>query len=480
MDGLGRLAPRCWRAGAIAYDERGETLCVEGVARTIEPIPRRLLHRLLTAGGDVVAKETLIEAVWRSTRGLSDASFYNAMRRLRATLGEAGRDLVALEPGRGYRIAAPVTAVPSVAPPRPALTLDAGDPVPGRADWRLSALLGTGERRRVWRAVHDGTGGIRIFKFAEDAESRESLRREMRASRRLREAAPEEDGFVPVLDAALDAHPAWLEMEDGGQDLASWAKMAGGLNALPLVRRVALLADAAAIVGAAHEVGVLHGNLAASRILIDDPGGAPRVRLAGFEAENGSSRLAHSCTAPELVAGGLPTVAADIHALGVLLYQLVAGDFERKLAPGWERDVDDPLLRADIGEAASGDLARRLPSATTLAERLRSLEARHEAARRAAAAAWEAAEQQEAAREAARRAAHAAGLARRTRLAALILLALAIASSGLAAIAWQKQRTASLERRRAAAIAETLEGTVSDRYADAERRYADACATAPA
>ena len=47
---------------------------------------------------------------------------------------------------------------------------------------------------------------------------------------------------------------------------------------------------------------------------------------------------------------------------------LLVGDFNRPLAPGWERDINDALLRQDIADAANGDPALRLDSAAALAE----------------------------------------------------------------------------------------------------------------
>lgn len=80
--------------------------------------------------------------------------------------------------------------------------------------------------------------------------------------------------------------------------------------------------------------------------------------------------------APEVMAGESPTTAADVYALGVLLYQLFAGDFRKPLAPGWEADIADPLVRQDIAESACGDPARRLRSAAELAEHLANLDQR--------------------------------------------------------------------------------------------------------
>ncbi len=80
--------------------------------------------------------------------------------------------------------------------------------------------------------------------------------------------------------------------------------------------------------------------------------------------------------APEILQGNAPSTVSDVYALGVLLYQVVAGDLGRALAPGWERDVSDPVLRADIAACVDGTPERRLPSAFELGERLRTLDAR--------------------------------------------------------------------------------------------------------
>ncbi len=80
--------------------------------------------------------------------------------------------------------------------------------------------------------------------------------------------------------------------------------------------------------------------------------------------------------APEVLEGRPATTQSDIYSLGVVLYQLVSGDFSRVVAPGWERGVEDELLREDIAACVDGDPERRLGSAGDLARRLRSLDER--------------------------------------------------------------------------------------------------------
>src|SRR3546814_12683134 len=65
-----------------------------------------------------------------------------------------------------------------------------------------------------------------------------------------------------------------------------------------------------------------------------------------------------------------------------MLYQLSVADLRRPLAPGWEQDIDDELLREDIAAATDGNPARRLASVTALTDRLRSRDARRDARQR--------------------------------------------------------------------------------------------------
>src|SRR6202167_4429228 len=106
-----------------------------------------------------------------------------------------------------------------------------------------------------------------------------------------------------------------------------------------------------------------------------DPSRLQALGITNLEFTQTASLEAQALTGPlmylarEVLAGQSPSAGADVYALGVMLYQLTIGDFRKPLAPGWEADIKDPLLREDIADAACGDPAKRLNSAADLVER---------------------------------------------------------------------------------------------------------------
>ncbi|MBS0537094.1 MAG: tetratricopeptide repeat protein [Proteobacteria bacterium] len=280
-------------------------------------------------------------------------------------------------------------------------TLNAGDPVPRRPQWRLVDVLDQSAHGEVWRAQHLKTGEFRVFKFSLDGSRLTALKRETTLSRLLYESLGDVPAFVRVREWDFDDPPYFLESDYGGPDLETWAEQRGGLGSWPLQERLAWIAEVADAVGSAHELGVLHKDLTPTNLLVYEESSVWRPRIVDF----GSARLldpqrldalgitrtgvtvdsTSSITgtplyvAPEVLAGQSATVKSDLYALGVILYQLVVGDLRRPLSAGWEADLSDPLLREDIAACANVNPDLRLDSVRALANRLRTFDERREA-----------------------------------------------------------------------------------------------------
>jgi eukaryotic-like serine/threonine-protein kinase len=393
---------RRWRFGAASLDERSLELRVADQPVELERKPLEVLLHLLRHAGEVVTKDELLAAVWPG-RILSDSSMTSCLYKLREALRDQDQSVIRTVHGYGYRLVAPVSVESVAAPPPPKFEFRPGEHLPARPLWSLVERLGTGGHGEAWLARHDKTRERRVYKFAADGEALHTLKREITIYRLLHDSLGDRPDLVHLLDWNLEEPPCFLEYDylEAGS-LSTWARAQGGLDRVPLEVRIEIAAQVADALAAAHSVGVLHKDLKPSNVLVDLPAaGRVQIRLCDFGSGGvldvrrleamGITRLGFTRTvgafdaaagvtplylAPEVVAGQPFTVKADIYALGVLLYQLAVGSFHKALAPGWEQDVPDEVLREDIAAAAEGHPELRLADAGRLAQRLRSLDER--------------------------------------------------------------------------------------------------------
>lgn len=404
-----------WQFGEATLDGAALELRVAGAPVAIEPKALELLMELLRHPGEVVTKDELLDAVWPG-RVVTEGVLVKAVAKVRAAIGDPDGQVVRTVHGYGYRLVADVKllAPPRAAPAPSRLDLGAGDAVPGRPTWRLVRALGDGGQGEVWLAEQGKTRERRVFKFARDGAGLAALKREITLSRLLRDSLGERADLVPVLDWNLAEPPYFLESAwSPAGSLLDWDAAIGGIATVPLAQRLGLVAEVADALAAAHGVGVLHKDIKPGNVLVEvGADGAPHARLGDFGSGRlldpgqldalGITRMGYTRTvadatgptsgtplyaAPEVVAGQAPTTRSDVYALGVLAWQLAIGDLRRPLAPGWERAIDDEVMREDIAACVDGDPARRLADAAELARRLRSLDQRRQARHEAAASA---------------------------------------------------------------------------------------------
>src|ERR1700678_2964252 len=392
---------RLWRFADYEFDELGRELRVKGRPADMESKPLDVLLQLLLHAGEVVTKEELLESVWPDVM-VVDGSLATAVSKLRKAMGDEEHPVIVTVPRVGYRLAVPVYCKTVAAAAGPELGFKAGDVVPGREQWQLSRPMDVSGSSEVWLAENPKTREQRVFKFAADGVRLKGLKREITISRFLRESLGDRPEFVRILEWNFETPPFFLESEYAGPNLAEWAESQGGLAKISYDVRLRLLVDVAQAVAAAHDIGVLHKDLKPANILVvAGSHGGWQVKLADFGSaslfepsrlhalgitnlgftqtaglENGSLTGTLMYLAPEVLAGQSPSAGADVYALGVMLYQLLIADFRKPLAPGWEADVKDSLLREDIADAACGDPAKRLNSAANLVERLLTLDQR--------------------------------------------------------------------------------------------------------
>ena len=195
--------------------------------------------------------------------------------------------------------------------------------------YRMEALLATGGMGEVWVArdlLLDRAVAVKVLggALAGDGRAAERLRREARAAARL-----EHPSIARVLDLGEQDGRPYLVMELlEGESLAARIDRAGAMAPPEAARVVAAVADA---LEAAHRAGVVHRDVKPGNVFLTSDG---EVKVLDFGIASAAGEAALTTgellgtpayLAPERVLGHPATPAADVYALGVVLYELLAG-----------------------------------------------------------------------------------------------------------------------------------------------------------
>jgi eukaryotic-like serine/threonine-protein kinase len=271
-------------------------------------------------------------------------------------------------------------------PPQP------GDLIADR--YELEELVGTGGMSSVFRA-HDRqlerVVAIKILHqhYADDPEYLERFRSEARAV-----AALSHPNIVTVIDRGDDDGRQFIVFEHvEGENLKELVVRSGRLPVPQALELTLAVADGLAF---AHDHGLVHRDVKPQNVLLNNEGG---VKVTDFGIAR-SLYVEHGVTqtgtvvgtgeylAPEQASGKTVSPATDVYSLGVVLWELLAGEVpfvgENFVAVALrhvneppphlrERRPDvSPRLDAAVDRALAKDPTSRFPSMTAFAKELRA------------------------------------------------------------------------------------------------------------
>jgi formylglycine-generating enzyme required for sulfatase activity len=228
----------------------------------------------------------------------------------------------------------------------------AGDKPPGLDNWTLTELRGLGQNSEVWRGEdpEQPETSPAALKFVVDSESIERVKSSTELFTKVFEIN-DIGGALPLRSVYLETDPPCLEAPFVfGYDLAGlmfdwkWRyDSAKPEAALKLIRRLA------AIVAKAQELGVIHRDLKPSNVLLHPTDGgkftmwvsdygwgqiesvrALEIAKSGPRGEQqrlglrGAATSLYAC--PQQVKKEPPAPTDDVHAIGVIWYQLLKRD----------------------------------------------------------------------------------------------------------------------------------------------------------
>ncbi|CAM3338237.1 serine/threonine protein kinase [Stackebrandtia soli] len=260
-----------------------------------------------------------------------------------------------------------------------------------RDRYRLVERIAAGGMGEVWRAEDltlQRTVAIKVL-HAAYADDQDFRRRFIREAQTL--AALNAQGLVDVYDVCEepgeDGHiRSYLVMElVEGHPVSQPIAEAGRLAASTTM---AIIAQSAAAIAAAHRVGVIHRDIKPANILVD-AGGAVTVIDFGIARAPGHTALTATGSvmgtveyaSPEQLRGEELTGLADVYALGVVAYECLSGrlpfpgDSAAAIIAGHLQHEPPPLpedVPADVAavvlRALSKDPAGRFASAEQFAD----------------------------------------------------------------------------------------------------------------
>jgi hypothetical protein len=268
--------------------------------------------------------------------------------------------------------------------PAVASNAKAGAIIAGR--YRLVTMLGRGGMGEVYRADDLTLDQAVALKFLPESvtagdERLNQFHNELRIARRV-----SHKNVCRLYDLGEAGGRRFLTMEYvDGEDLSSLLRRIGRL---PQGKAVEIARQLCAGVAAAHESGVLHRDLKPANLMLDAQG---NVRITDFGiATAGEDQHALAGTphymAPEQFEGRPASVASDVYAIGLVLYEVFTGrraidsptlahlqDFHKTgtiPTPSALIGDLDPAIDRLILRCLSKDPARRPPSALAVAAAL--------------------------------------------------------------------------------------------------------------
>lgn len=268
--------------------------------------------------------------------------------------------------------------------------------------YRLDERIASGGMGDVWRGTDEVLGRTVAVKsllpaLLDDPDFAERFRGEARTM-----ATINHPGVVDIYDFGSDQQIAFLVMEHvEGEALLATLNRVGRLTS---ARTMALVAQAADALHAAHLEGIVHRDVKPGNLLVRPNGtlvltdfGIARSDLVAQLTAAGSVLGTASYISPEQATGAVATPASDVYALGVVAYQCLsgrrpfAGDNPLEIALQHVRETPralpadiPPQVRAVVERAMAKDPADRWPSAAALAGVSRQLKAQLSQAARAA------------------------------------------------------------------------------------------------
>lgn len=364
------------------------TIEYRGQSKKIRRKVLEVLALLLSAKGQIVPRSLFIELFWGDS-AYSESSLSKTIADLRRAIEDDKQSpIIRTIPRKGYQLNQKVLEPK----PEESLTWVKGQSLENKNGWHLVRRVSKTEFTETWLATCDEKNSL--FRFCLKEEHLQILRHEVTLLRYLRKVMFDRADVIIVLDWQLDEPPYYLELPYISEgNLIEWSQKQGGLSQLDISKRLDLLQQVSASLAAVHAVDVVHRNLGATSVFVEQDDGDICIKIGEFGLSDlltpqnlhvmnitvsdvtlvtDGRGCASEYLAPERIRGDAATAASDVYSLGVLIYQVLLGDFNSLPIGAWQNKLTSSSL-IELISSCIDDKPDQRPTAQNISECLLKL-----------------------------------------------------------------------------------------------------------
>jgi serine/threonine protein kinase len=260
--------------------------------------------------------------------------------------------------------------------------------------WQLESLAAVGGLGEVWRARR-GDERSAVKRLHTHLVRNDEARQQFAVEQHLATTLPRHPCLIHAVEASDVAGRPYVALDlIEGEDLRRIVAPPATRDdpdppraTVPRARALAVVIAACEGVAHLHAHGHVHGDVNPSNLMVEPHAAGDRVVLVDLGVarpigQTGAVRGTHAYMAPEQVRGGVWTPATDVFALGIVMWELIAGERLFHRGPPWlsmaavveaeAPTLADPALNAIAQAALAKDPATRTPTAEAFAAQLRA------------------------------------------------------------------------------------------------------------
>ncbi len=353
-----------------------------------------ILALLASNNKKVVKRSDFIEKLWDDNQSVGEVGLTQAIAVLRKTIkdDDKAHPIIRTIPRKGYQLSCDIEIIQQQCNNR----LVEGSPIHNKKNWQLVKLITKNDYTETWLAKCQEKQQLRVFRFCTNEKHLQYLRREIKFLRYLGKALNKLDRLVNIIDWQLENPPYYLEMPATSHgNFPDWLKNNGGLSQIDMNQRVLFLIDIAHALCQLHGVGVIHHNLSPNSLFVDNSDDGLTIKigelgfstlldhkhLKGHDLTHFNTKLT-SCdfqthgvyTAPESSQHNETSMAGDIYAFGIIIYQILIGDIYCSFNEKWQKHIKNTDLKALISDCVHHEPSQR-PQASSIVDQLKKMQA---------------------------------------------------------------------------------------------------------